>query len=163
MIINKKALSPLIAAVLLIVVVVGIGAVVAGIARNFVSENRDTVTQKQGEMSCSRDVALSVITINEDFQACIGSDYVYAILENEGSDIDDFRLQVFHDSGIFANDSISADDVFTSGESQEFNVTIGSLTGIVEIKFTPKLKKSGTSGYNYCSAITVKLSNLDAC
>ena len=43
---NKKAISPLIASVLLIVVVVGIGAVVTGIVRNYVTENKQTITEK---------------------------------------------------------------------------------------------------------------------
>ncbi|MBW2964455.1 hypothetical protein KY363_03260 [Candidatus Woesearchaeota archaeon] len=43
MLTSKKGLSPLIAAVLLIVVVVGIGAVVTGMIRGLVSDNQKTI------------------------------------------------------------------------------------------------------------------------
>ena len=164
---SKKAVSPLIAAVLLIVVVVGIGSVVVGIVRNLVTENQATMSERDDMITCSRDVVIDVLQVNEDLQICKGSNYVYAIVENTGGvDIQDFQLVIFATSGMYLNDSISASNVFTKGEIQEFNGTFSGISAsdIEQIKLIPKLK--GTSGqqeYNVCFDVAIKYEDVVDC
>ena len=57
---NKRGVSPLIAAVLLIVVVVGVGAVVTGIVRNYVTSGKQTIQSKAGDIKCGAEIDISV-------------------------------------------------------------------------------------------------------
>ncbi len=161
---SKKGLSPLIAAVLLIVVVVGIGAVVTGMIRGMVTENKATIDSKSDEMVCSRDVVIGVLNVNSNPQICMGTDYVYAILENTGSaTIDDFQLKVFGTTGIHTNESVNDTVNFAPGSSLEFNATFASVGAVQQVKIIPKLKKSGESGYNYCADTGITYESLEDC
>lgn len=160
---SKKAISPLIAAVLLIVVVVGIGAVVTGMIRGMVTDNKATIDTKSDEMVCSRDVVIDVLDVNSNPQMCKGTDYVYAILENTGSvTIDDFQLKVFGSTGIYTNDSVGT-GTFSTGSSLEFNATFSSVGDVEQIKIIPKLKKTGAAGYNYCADVGITYETLEDC
>jgi FlaG/FlaF family flagellin (archaellin) len=162
---SKKALSPLIAAVLLIVVVVGIGAVVTGIVRSLVSENQETIRGKSGEMSCSRDVSVDLILIDDEYQLCKGSDYISAVVENTGTgDIDDFQLIVMATTGFYNNDSLGT-GTFVSGAAMEVNGTFSGITAsdIEQVKLVPKLKKSGSAQYHFCSEVAVKSEVIPDC
>ncbi len=162
---SKKGLSPLIAAVLLIVVVVGIGAVVTGIVRSFVSENQQTIKSKNTEMACSRDVDIDFIKLDGVQQVCKGSNYITAILENVGSGtVDDFEIKMFTVTGIWRNESVSAADPFEPGEAQEFNTTFSGFTDadIEQVQFVPKLKKGGAN-YVFCTDVALKVENILDC
>jgi flagellin-like protein len=163
---SRRAISPLIATVLLIVVVVGIGAVITGIVRDYVAGSKETVSSKDEMMSCSRDVVVEVLEIDKVPQVCSGSGYVDIVLENTGgADVDDMQLVVIGDSGIYTNDSVSGGDPFNMGETQEFNGTFDPASvGVVEqVKFVPKLKKSGKAGYNFCFDVAVTYEGLENC
>jgi hypothetical protein len=161
---SKKALSPLIAVVLLLVVAVGIGALVTGMVRNLVTDNQNTIDSKSDEMSCSRDVTVAVVEIDREPQICKGSNYIDAVLENTGAtDVDDFQLSIFGDAGFYRNESIGGGDTFTQGEAQEFNGTFESVGTIQQVKLIPKLKKSGQSGYNFCNDVAITYEVLDDC
>jgi FlaG/FlaF family flagellin (archaellin) len=161
---SKRAVEPLIAAVLLIVVTVGIGAVVVGIVRNFVSENKVQIESKSAEMSCSRDVMIEIVKIDGVSQICNGSNYVDIVLENKGVQIDDMQMVIMGESGIYTNASVNS-TAFTPGSTREYNGTYPPLvTGaIVQVKFVPKLKKSGAADFNYCSDVAIKYEGLQSC
>ena len=161
---SKKALSPLIAAVLLIVVVVGIGAVITGIVRSTVAEHQETIQSKSDEMACARDVVISVLKVDGAPQICNGSNYVYAILENTGSvAVDDFQLKVFGTTGFHTNDSVNDTMNFVSGSSLEFIGGFADVGTIEQVKLVPKLKKSGQSGYHYCSEVALTYDGIETC
>jgi hypothetical protein len=155
----------LIAAVLLIVVVVGIGAVVTSIVRSLVTENQETIRDTSVEMKCSRDVNVEAIVLDGIYQVCKGTDYVTAVIENiGGEEIDDFQIRIFTASGIFKNESVSADDPLSPGEAQEVNTTFTGFTAadILQVSFTPKLKK-GAGQYVFCSDVSLKFEEILDC
>ncbi|MBW2996937.1 hypothetical protein KY349_01200 [Candidatus Woesearchaeota archaeon] len=162
---SKKALSPLIAAVLLIVVVVGIGAVVVGMTRGMVSDNQDTISQTDDRMSCSRDVVIQILKLDRDPQICKGSNYINVVIENIGTvDIEDFQLLTYGTTGVYNNESIGA-GTLSKGGALELNATydtaqVGTLQ---QAKFIPKLKKSGATGYHFCSEVALKYEDINDC
>ena len=162
---SKKAISPLIAAVLLIVVVVGIGAVITGMMRGMVTENRATIESKSAEISCSTEVVLEVVNIDGVPQVCKGADYIDIVLENTGKDIEDFQLMVFGTSGFAKNESISAGDLFELGEAQEFNASFDptNVGTVQQVKFVPMIKKPGSSNYFYCNDVAITYEEIDDC
>ncbi len=166
MLYSKKALSPLIAAVLLIVVVVGIGAVVTGMMRGLVSDNQKTISQKDDEMACARDVNVKIVTIDGNPQFCrdAATSEIVAVVENAGTDVDDFQLMVYGDSGFYKNESIGSGNI-AQGAAAELRgyYDSGDTGAITQAKFVPKLKKTGSSGYNFCHDVTVKSEVIPNC
>ncbi|MFH1064090.1 MAG: hypothetical protein V1729_03350 [Candidatus Woesearchaeota archaeon] len=164
---SKRALSPLIASVLLIVVVVGIGAVVTSMLRGMVQENKQTIESKSDQISCSSDVMVEVIRIDGISQICKGAGYIDVVLENAGGEIDDFQLVVVGTTGIYTNDSIMGGKVFARGQAMELNGTFDTSVvasgNVIQAKFVPKLKKKSGGGFNYCFDVAIVATTMDDC
>jgi len=163
---SKKGLSPLIAAVLLIVVVVGIGAVVTGIVREQVTHDKQTIERSSTDIQCTTEVRIEVPTYLDDFMICLGADYVNVTMENTGAlEIDDFQLKVFGDAG-FAENSSFNDSVL--GIGQVFSNTMAyfdnsNVGNVIDIVIIPKKKVTGQSNKIFCSEASLKFSNIETC
>lgn len=159
---TKKGLSPLIAAVLLIVVVVGIGAVVTGIVRNYVTDNKQTITEKASDMKCGVEVDLTVPVVNEVLKMCHNStaNYIKFTIENTGTAVvDDLQVKFFGASGFETNDTVGTNtpsfgsDGMAIGETLEFNMTYtaGTVGTLQQINIVPRVKVTGRSTKAYCT------------
>lgn len=181
---NKKAISPLIASVLLIVVVVGIGAVVTGIVRNYITENKQTITEKTSDMKCGTEMQMEVPVVADAMRICKNTSYaasahaVKFTLQNTGSaTIDDMQLKVFGASGFVANDTAITESSGTTsagnsiasglvvGDTYEFtvpyaNATVGTLQ---EIKIIPRVKVVGRTEKAYCTDSGLTFADLAEC
>jgi FlaG/FlaF family flagellin (archaellin) len=160
--VSKKGLSPLIAAVLLIVVVVGIGAVVTGIVRNYVTENKQVITEKASDMKCGIEVTINVPTVDDELRICHNDTEVSSekmvrfTLENAGSaTIDDLQVKYFGTSGFEADDTVLTDAGLTlePGDTQEFfaNYTAAPVGTLQQVKIVPRVKVVGRSDKAYCT------------
>jgi FlaG/FlaF family flagellin (archaellin) len=160
---SKKAVSPLIAAVLLIVVTIGIGAVVVGMMRGYVTDSKAQMSSKSDEMACSRDVSLQITEIDKEPQVCKGTNYFDIVLENSGTAIDDFQLVVLGESGIYRNESTG--HTMANGGTSELNITFSStgIGTILQFKLVPKLKKSGSPGYFFCNEVAITQEDVQDC
>ncbi|MFH1064401.1 MAG: hypothetical protein V1729_04940, partial [Candidatus Woesearchaeota archaeon] len=103
---SKKGLSPLIAAVLLIVVVVGIGAVVTSMVREKVTDDKKTITKTSSTVDCATQVNIKISKLESDDLICKGPNYINVTIENIGTDVDGFQLKVFGADGFVQNDSM---------------------------------------------------------
>lgn len=162
---SKKAVSPLIAVVLLMVVVVGVGALIAGTVRNLVQENEDKMDSQIDQTACSRDVVVDLVRIDRDPQICLGTNFVDAVIENKGSvDIDDFQLMIFGTTGIVRNDSWN-NGTFSMGQSKQLNMTFSGISrsDIQQVKLVPKLNKVREAGYFYCLEAALTYEGVDDC
>ena len=156
---NKKAVSPLIAAVLLIVVVVGVGAVVTGIVRNYVTAGKQTIDSKSGDIKCGSEVGISVPTVANEIRICKDSTngLLNFTLDNTGSTtIDELQVKFFSSSAVEANDSIKTTNDETSvasGATESFSVPIPTAIGatnIVEVHIVPRVQVVGRAENAYC-------------
>jgi FlaG/FlaF family flagellin (archaellin) len=164
---SKKGLSPLIAAVLLIVVVVGIGAIVMNIVRGQVTSNKQIIERTSTDIECSTLMQITVPVYDDDFLMCIDStnNVTNFTLENIGSiDVDNLQVKVFGDTGF---DDI--DDVLPSGLAPgQVNNTIsvgyaGSVGTVEEIFIIPKKSVSGMSNKIYCTEAQLKFVDIASC
>lgn len=168
---SRKGLSPLIAAVLLIVVVVGIGAVVTGIVRNYVTENKQTITEKASDMKCGIEVSLNVPTVNDELLVCndTANKFINITLENTGSAaIDDIQLKVFGTSGFAANDTAwtgsGQTTAFASGDTKKLQLYwTGTVGELQQIKIVPRVKVVGRSDKAYCTDAALTFSDFVSC
>lgn len=172
---NKKGLSPLIAAVLLIVVVVGIGAVVTGIVRNYVTENKQVITEKSSDMKCGVEVAINIPTVGDELRICNGTGpapgtpNITFTMENSGSaTIDELQVKFFGTGGFSAQDTVFTDTgygVFESGDTREISVTydISNIGDLQQVKLVPRVKVVGRSEKAYCTDAALSFTDFVQC
>ena len=168
---SKKGISPLIAAVLLIVVVVGIGAVVTGIVRSYITEGKQTITEKTSDIRCGVDISINVPVVADELRICHddANDIISLTLENAGADIDDLQMKVFGDAGFYANDTAWTDSgnegPFKAGDTVMMNISyvdapIGTLQ---EVKLVPRIKVVGRTEKAYCTDSSLTFADLASC
>ncbi len=166
---SRKGLSPLIAAVLLIVVVVGIGAVVTGIVRNYVTENKQTITEKASDMKCGVEVSINVPTVADELRICNHSSKMEFTVENSGSAaIDDMQVKIFGTGGFDANDTAWIDEKqgsFEPGDTQTLNTTFDStkVGTIQQVKIVPRVKVVGRTEKAYCTDAALTFTDFPSC
>ncbi|HII71893.1 TPA: hypothetical protein HA265_04020 [Candidatus Woesearchaeota archaeon] len=173
---SKKGLSPLIAAVLLIVVVVGIGAVVTGIVRNYVTESKQTITEKSSDIKCGVEVDIEVPVVSEEMQICHDSvnNIINFTLENTGTaTIDEIQIKFFGTSGFEAIDELSTNGVaigtwgtgMAAGETLKFNATYdsGAVGTLQQVNIIPRVKVVGRTDEAYCTDSSLKFTDINAC
>ena len=167
---SKKGLSPLIAAVLLIVVVVGIGAVVTGIVRNYVTENKQIITEKSSDMKCGVEVMINVPTVVDELRIChdiVNSNMTFT-LENTGSaTIDDLQVKFFGTSGFEAYDTVitTAGVTFEAGDTKEFSVNFNNtdIGTLQQVKLVPRVKVVGRSDKAFCTDAGLTFTDFVVC
>ncbi|MBW2972319.1 hypothetical protein KY359_04755 [Candidatus Woesearchaeota archaeon] len=176
---SKRGLSPLIAAVLLIVVVVGIGAVVTGIVRNYVTENKQTITEKASDMKCGVEVAVNVPTVGDELRICNGTAAGYGgsvnfTLENSGSaTIDELQVKFFGTNGFDSIDEMSGAGVVApgtwgsgmeAGATLSFNASYPTGIGVLQqVKIIPRVKVVGRSDKAYCTDAALTFTDFVTC
>ena len=147
---NKRAVSPLIATVLLVMIVVSIGAAVMLVIRGISDDNLDKINTKIADINCGTDVAFKILAIGVDNQICkddilLATGNIATILTNNGAaDIEDFKLTVIGPNGIY--DDSSQLLTLDKDETKALNFSfLGNDTGgIREIRIIPII--SGTPG-----------------
>jgi hypothetical protein len=163
---SKKGLSPLIAAVLLIVVVVGIGAVVTGIVRTQVTEDAQTITKTSKDVECSTLVQINVPTYEDDFRLCLGSNYVNFTIENTGSvAVEEFQIKVFGTGGFAENDSIIPTGL-DQGQVEPNYLAYYDNTGVgtvEEVFIIPKKRVTGQTSKIHCNEARLKFADISNC
>jgi len=166
---SRKGVEPLIAAVLLIVVVVGIGAVVTGIVRNYVTENKQTIIEKASDMKCGIEVAVTVPTVADELRICraVDNTSILFTLDNAGSaTIDQMQVKFFTDAGFTSNDVVlnsTLQSNFKSGQTYIFNVSNAGGGDIQQVKIVPRVKVVGRSEYAYCTDAALTFTDIDLC
>jgi FlaG/FlaF family flagellin (archaellin) len=163
---SKKGLSPLIAAVLLIVVVVGIGAVVTGIVRNQITADKQTIERTSTDVECSTNVEIDVPTYLDDFRICLGSDYVNFTIENTGSmTVDEFQMKVFGDAGFAQNDTLISTGL-EPGQTEANYIAYyddTSVGTVEQVMIVPKKKVTGETNKVFCSEAQLKFVDISDC
>jgi FlaG/FlaF family flagellin (archaellin) len=172
---SKKGVEPLIAAVLLIVVVVGIGAVVTGIVRNYVTENKQTIMEKASDMKCGVEVAVNIPTVGDTLRICKGSGSnpdLNFTMENTGSAvIDDLQVKFFGSNGFVANDTAGTQttafgsDGMAAGETIAFSVKYTNTTAgqLEQVKIVPRVKVVGRSDKAFCTDAALTFTDIPNC
>ena len=160
MLINKKAVSPLIATVLLVMIVVSIGAAVMVVIQGLSEETIASTERQQQLLECQTDVVVDVSN------ACItpvnetnGTGVVALRLENSGfQDINGWRFTVF---GMDVYDTTAQGSALLTGEIKEYkfviddgdpqlgNVGVG-LNNISTVRVSPRIPGDGATPLVTC-------------
>lgn len=171
---NKKAVSPLIATVLLIAFAVALGAVVMNWGKGYIEgQTLEAEEKSSAETMCSIDVDLELVKIGGEKKICYTSanstqnaslDFM---LENRGTiDIEGIALSVIGDIGaenILTLDSekMTIGAIFSKKNVIYHNTTVGN--DLQQIIFKPYVDVKGTVGKTLCSKGSLVIEDIDAC
>jgi len=163
---GKKAVSPLIATVLLIAFAVALGAVVMNWGRSYVETTAEYAERGSDiQILCSRDINLKVVD-KVDNSLCYNDteDEISAILENAGTiDIEGLQVTVIGEKDISTTDL--DDSAIKIGYVKRFNISYDNETmgNILEIKFVPKIKTATTKEAVPCANSPLRKTDIFAC
>ena len=167
---GKRAVSPLIATVLLIAFAVALGAVVMSWGRSYVEDQIDISSGSSAvQFICSQDVKIEISKIRGESQLCYNSTAgrVEIILQNTGNyDIDNIQL------GVIGNDVSTNNSILSSklkkGDPIKLNVvyatnniTSADIGPIKQIKLTPKIRTA--NGEQYCTDAALTVDYINPC
>ena len=161
MLLGKKAVSPLIATVLLVMIVVSIGAAIMVVIQGITQEQLQSTEAQQQLIKCGTDVNVGLLTVNEAYRICIfkpdnltgGNLKLY--MENKGiRDIADWRFRVIGDNNISDTDGgyapLSKGSV--RGFSFDFSQSVGMyVTNVQKITIAPKIPGGPSNPTVTCS------------
>lgn len=167
---SKKAVSPLIAAVLLVVITVSIGAVVMTLVRTYTTEGEQQVTVGKEAIKCGRDVSIGLALVDGNYMICNDTDAddsnlasLNFYLENTGTiDVLDAQVRIVGAKGIFQNDSVLNDTTLKTGGTVIVNVTYDpeNVGEFRQVKIVPRINLPGITEHAYCSDSGVTITSV---
>jgi flagellin-like protein len=158
---NKRAVSPLIATVLLVMIVVSIGAAIMVVIQGITDDQMTSIARNEQLMKCGNEIKAKVFKVGDTTRICYNStptgtnQMMFAIvLENNGfTDINDFKFTAVGD------DIVEVDGGFAplakgTKHGYGINFTVdGTLESLI---ISPKVAGSSAS-----QSITCELTNLE--
>jgi flagellin-like protein len=150
MFLNKKAVSPLIATVLLVMIVVSIGAAIMVVIQGLTNEQLNSISAQQAIIKCGSDVNVGLITVGTTYRVCINqtgdapkTGVIILYLENKGlKDISGFRVTSIGDSGVNTSNYDSG-STLVRGQVKGFRFYYGNVastdTAVSKIQIYPKI------------------------
>ena len=155
---NRKAVSPLIATVLLIAFAVALGALVMNWGKRYTEEQMEyTSTKSSEELECELNVELALKEVSGEPQIFYknSTNNLSFIIENKGrKDIDSIRVIIIGQSGNDINTTDLTDSKIVAGGTIKRSVNYTN-TSIDEIKFIPKLNTTGSTTPTLCTRNTL--------
>lgn len=166
---SKKGVSPLIATVLTMVIVVSIGAVVMNWSRIFISDKLDAASDTDTSFECANFVNLAFQKIGGQTQAFVcdvanadGTRNASITIENKGTagTITNFRYTISGREGIDQNEITSSSDLdFIPGDAEKWPLTFNStkVGEVTQVKLIPYFipKDSEVEGICGDSVLTI--------
>ena len=158
---NSRGLSPLVATVLLIAFSVALGAVVMSYGETYV-ETQATFVNRGTEVSsnvCDA-VSLTVITVNNNVQACAKGTLIQVALDNGPVAIDAIQARVLGSAGVALNPNILSNSL---PAASALKTTFGydPVCVPLQLKFTPAVQTE--AGLSFCSDKAVTIDNPSTC
>ncbi|MFQ5474266.1 MAG: archaellin/type IV pilin N-terminal domain-containing protein [Candidatus Nanoarchaeia archaeon] len=172
---NKKAVSPLIATVLLIAFAVALGAVVMNWGRGYVEDTQDFARERSdAEVTCSSEIDLDVVQIDLVKQVCYNTtttpwtgQNVTMILENVATrDVETIQVRVISKGSrvpYMADLGNSSSTGLNAGQAKLFTFMHNSsdLGDISQIAVTPTIQLGGK--LIKCSGSQLQLLDIRPC
>ncbi len=154
----------------MIVVVVGLGAVITGIIRNYVSDNKQVIERTATDVDCATQVQILVPKFNDAFMICHNAS-TYNIsftLENTGSmAVDELQVKVFGEDGFQDFDGLMPNGLAPGQVQTNLNVTytVATVGAIQQVQIIPKKKVEASANKIYCSesGLTFSVSDISPC
>ena len=145
---NKKAVSPLIATVLLVMIVVSIGAAVMVVIQGLTEEQITNVETQSDLIACGSEVDVDLVEIDNNYRICTNvsdaSSNITLYLENSGlKDITGFKVIVYGADGFSSMTYTSTAATLDKGEIKllafNFSSVASTYTELDRIEINPQV------------------------
>jgi len=160
---NKRAVSPLIATVLLVMIVVSIGAAVMVVIQGISQEQIASTQAQQQLIACGTDVEVGLFKVGTSYRICLdepasasdqGNFSIY--LENKGlRDISDWRITIVGNNSIDDTnggfDTSTNDLSLDTGEIKRFEYNWTGTGAIDKIRLSPKIPGGPATPFITCT------------
>jgi flagellin-like protein len=139
---NRKAVSPLVATMLLIAFAIALGAVVMNWGRGYIEERAEFVAGT-GETGGCLSIKLSIIEVSGAPQVCYSDGVIKMMLQNDGRDVEAIHARIIGDEGISVAETI-LEETLKSLDSRQASFSYALTVGAIkQIKLTPRIMMSG--------------------
>ena len=165
---KKKAVSPLIATVLLIAFAVALGAVVMNWGRSYVEETAEKArTTSDTKVSCSMDVNMKFVVYNGKKRICYNEtdDIIKFTLENTGSkNIESIQAKVYGANSIYINDSLKNSSMKPSYPlKSNISYDFTEYGDIQKVSLTQAIKVPGKIESVLCADNALEVEDMSVC
>ncbi|MBR9690847.1 hypothetical protein GOV08_04130 [Candidatus Woesearchaeota archaeon] len=172
---GKRAVSPIIAAVLLVVITIAIGATTMAFIRSLTDTNLETAQEKATRIACGADLDIDIPVIQNSYKICYNDSAsqgeVVALLHNVGTvNIKDFQFTVILKNGsIYQNSSVDNTGLAKNAYKEFTFYPAGTVTDptndVDQYIIEPVIQGAPGKGDTICSdvAITRDISEIDTC
>ncbi|MBI2142024.1 hypothetical protein HYU15_00865 [Candidatus Woesearchaeota archaeon] len=145
---SRKAVSPLIATVLLIAFAVALGAVVMNWGRSYTEQTAENVKKKSDvDVKCSLDVKMKLLELSSKPQLCLGQ---FTLLNDGTKKIEAVDVMVIGDTGIAQNTSVPNSSVSVAGAVKvSAAYTYASVGSLKKVRLIPVVEIGGVQ--QHCS------------
>lgn len=163
----KRAVSPLIATVLLVMIVVSIGAAVMVVIQGLSDEQLDVISQGQEALKCSSEIKTEILQVGSTNRICLGDNRSFAFqIQNTGTkDIVNWNLLVVGDTVQFIENKGT---LFAEGNVSGYRINFTQVDNIKKITLYPKIPGSAGNKNIPCSLSYLEwdedaISDMDLC
>lgn len=165
---GKKAVSPLIATVLLMAFAVALGAIVMTWGKEYVEETAEEVgTKSLVARTCALDVNIEIMRIAGVTTLCKGTsgteNMIQFIASNKGSEINGLQVVLIDiNNEVFTNESVLSSPLSQAGARKvvvKYDPAL--LDDISQISITPKIKTNGQE--TFCTSRSIEEDLINQC
>jgi FlaG/FlaF family flagellin (archaellin) len=170
---KKKGVSPFIAAVLLVVIAVTIGAVIANWVREYVGGSmEDATTTSNQELKCGFDVDYKVVEVDDSPLICINNTgplnasntSIEFMAENNGDImIEFFSFRIIGDEGIKEYVINGSLDTGSGDKFSHFHNATADYGSLKQLKIIPSIKLKNSNVLCADHALTFSPENIKTC
>ena len=158
---NKKAVSPIIAAVLLVVITIAIGATTMAFIRSLADTNLESANEQATRISCGSDLTLKIPVVNNVYKICYNSSTgsIDATLHNTGTkDVKGFQMTVIFNNGTATTNSSTGVSISKNTYQKMSFVPYGGNATVSEIaqwRIEPKIQGAPGKGDTVCADVAI--------
>lgn len=164
---NKKAVSPIIATVLLIAFSVAIGAIVMSWGKGQIEKYTEDIEKRQEQQTkCSLDASITIANIGGIDKICFRTidsthNKIEFIMENGAVELKDLQVSIIGKEDVFTNSSVLREEVAIAGILKEEVIYPTSIGDLEQIKMTPAVSVFGNK--QFCTDAALKLTDIEEC
>ena len=153
---NKKGVSPIIAAVLLVVITIAIGATTMAFIRSLTDTNLETARVQSTKIICGSQVALEIPIVSDIYRICYynTTGAMKVLFHNIGyKAIKGFSMTIIAaNSSIYTTEFISSEYVIAVDEYKEINLSpTNPVSNISQWRIAPKIQGDPGKESTTCS------------
>ncbi|MBW3002458.1 hypothetical protein KY338_04860 [Candidatus Woesearchaeota archaeon] len=158
---SKKAVSPLIATILLIVFSIALGAVVMSWGEAYIEEKAEFVKGTQETVAGCDAAFIKVIQISGVPQICVRNDVLEVFVENGPStEIYDLHARIVGTDGIAVRDSVLSEPLMPA-DAEKVMFRFEPVGQIRQVKITPMILRAGS--LTPCTDKGIIVENVNPC